>query len=83
MKKDIYIFLAILSFDDGISVKFPDLPGCITCVNTTDNSIDNAKEALGLHIYGLEEYNELIPEPINIKDLKLGNNEILGYYANS
>lgn len=46
LKKDIYIFLAILSFDDGISVKFPDLPGCITCVNTTDNSIDNAKEAI-------------------------------------
>ncbi|MEG2362535.1 MAG: type II toxin-antitoxin system HicB family antitoxin [Terrisporobacter sp.] len=77
MKKDIYIFLAVLSFDDdGVSVEFPDLPGCITCGDTTEDAIKNAKEALGLHIYGLEEDNELIPEPTNIKDLKLENNEI-------
>lgn len=77
MKKDIYIFPAILSFeDDGISVEFPDLPGCITCGETTEEAINNAKEALGLHIYGLEEDNELIPEATNIKDLKLENNEI-------
>ncbi|MEG2246460.1 MAG: type II toxin-antitoxin system HicB family antitoxin [Peptostreptococcaceae bacterium] len=71
MKKDIYIFPAVLSFaDDGVSVEFPDLPGCITCGDTTEDAIKNAKEALGLHIYGLEEDNELIPEPTNIKDLK-------------
>lgn len=77
MKKDIYVFPAVLSFDDdGISVEFPDLPGCITCGDDTEEAIKNAKEALGLHIYGLEEDNELIPEPTNIKDLKLENNEI-------
>lgn len=77
MKKDIYVFPAILSFDDnGISVEFPDLPGCLTCGDTTEDAINNAKEALGLHIYGLEEDNEFIPKPTNIKDLKLENNEI-------
>lgn len=77
MKKDIYIFPAVLSFDDdGVSVEFPDLPGCITCGDDTEEAIKNAKEALGLHIYGLEEDNELIPEPTNIKDLHLENNEI-------
>lgn len=77
MKKDIYVFPAVLSFDDnGISVEFPDLPGCLTCGDTTEDAINNAKEALGLHIYGLEEDNEFIPKPTNIKDLKLENNEI-------
>ena len=77
MKKDIYIFPAILSYDDdGISVEFPDLPGCLTCGDTTEETIERAKEALGLHIYGMEEDNELIPEPTNIKDLNLETNQI-------
>lgn len=77
MKKDIYIFPAILSYDDdGISVEFPDLPGCLTCGDTTEEVIERAKEALGLHIYGMEEDNELIPEPTNIKDLNLETNQI-------
>lgn len=77
MKKDIYAFPAILSFEnDGISVDFPDLPGCLTCGDTTEEALERAKEALGLHIYGLEEDNELIPEPTSVKDLKLENNQI-------
>ncbi len=77
MKKDIYIFPAILSYDDdGISVEFPDLPGCLTCGDTTEEAIERLKEALGLHIYGMEEDNELIPEPTNIKDLNLETNQI-------
>ena len=77
MKRDIYTFPAILSFDDdGISVKFPDLPGCITCSETIEYAINNAKEELGLHIYGLEKDNEFIPEATNINDLKLENNEM-------
>ncbi len=77
MKRDIYTFPAILSFDDdGISVKFPDLPGCITCSETIEYAINNAKEVLGLHIYGLEKDNEFIPEATNINDLKLENNEM-------
>lgn len=77
MKRDIYTFPAILSFDDdGISVKFPDLPGCITCSETIEYAINNTKEVLGLHIYGLEKDNEFIPEATNINDLKLENNEM-------
>ena len=54
MKKDFYTFPAILSFDeDGISVEFPDLPGCLTCGDNTEEAINRAKEALGLHLYGV------------------------------
>ncbi|MEG1286396.1 MAG: type II toxin-antitoxin system HicB family antitoxin [Bacilli bacterium] len=77
MKKDIYIFPAILSFDeDGISVEFPDLPGCLTCGDSTEEAISRAKEALGLHLYGMEEDNDLIPEPTNIKNLHLEYDQI-------
>jgi predicted RNase H-like HicB family nuclease len=45
--KDRYIYPAILSFDaDGISVEFPDLPGCYTCGSTQDEAYDMAKDAL-------------------------------------
>ena len=77
LKKDIYIFPAILSFDeDGISVEFPDLPGCLTCGNSTEEAINRAKEALGLHLYGMEEDNEFIPDPTDIKDLYLDKGQI-------
>jgi len=77
LKKDNYIFPAILSFDDdGISVEFPDLPGCLTFGDSTQEAINRAKEALALHIYGMEEDNELIPEPTDIKNLKLESNQI-------
>lgn len=77
MKKDFYTFPAILSFDeDGISVEFPDLPGCLTCGDSTEEAINRAKEALGLHLYGMEEDNDLIPEPTDIKDLFLETGQI-------
>ena len=77
MKKDFYTFPAILSFDeDGISVEFPDLPGCLTCGDNTEEAINRAKEALGLHLYGMEEDNDLIPEPTDIKDLFLETGQI-------
>ncbi|MBU5317909.1 type II toxin-antitoxin system HicB family antitoxin, partial [Clostridium bornimense] len=34
---------------DGISIEFPDLPGCLTCGDDIDEAIKTAKECLGLH----------------------------------
>ena len=75
-KDDIYIYPSIFSFDeDGISVEFPDLEGCFTCGDTTQEAITNAKEAMGLHLFGMEEDNETIPAPTDIKDIKLEDNQ--------
>lgn len=75
-KDDIYIYPSIFSFDDdGISVEFPDLEGCFTCGDTTQEAITNAKEAMGLHLFGMEEDNETIPEPTDIRDIKLKDNQ--------
>ena len=77
MKKDCYVYPAIFTYeDDGISVEFPDLPGCLTCADTTKEAIKMAKEALGLHLYGIEEENETLPVASNIRDLSLEKNQI-------
>jgi predicted RNase H-like HicB family nuclease len=47
----ILVYNAIFTYDeDGISVYFPDLPGCITCGYSTDEAIQMAKEALELYL---------------------------------
>lgn len=71
MKKDKYIYPALFSYDeDGISVEFPDLPGCFTCADTVDEAIKNAKDAMGLHLYGMERDNDEIPIPSSIHEIK-------------
>lgn len=76
MKKDKYIYPAIFSFDDdGISVEFPNLPGCLTCGNSEDEAIRMAKEAMGLHLYGMERDNDEIPVPKTIADIKTEDNQ--------
>ena len=70
MEKKRYVFPAILYYDkDGISIEFPDLPGCLPCADTAENAIANAKEALGLHLYGMEQDNEPIPAPTPVEDI--------------
>lgn len=39
----------------GYCVTFKDLPGCITEGETLEESLLMAKEALELHLYGLEQ----------------------------
>lgn len=77
MKNDYYIYPAIFSHeDDGISIEFPDLPGCLSCADDTEEAIKMAKEALGLHLYGIEEEGGAIPVASSINDLSLKKNQI-------
>lgn len=78
MYKDLYIFPAIFEYaDDGISVEFPDLPGCFTCGETTEEAIKNAKEALELHLFGMEKDGEVIPNPTPIDKIKIEKNQVI------
>ncbi|ATW25552.1 type II toxin-antitoxin system HicB family antitoxin [Candidatus Formimonas warabiya] len=75
--KDYYIFPALFEYaSDGISIEFPDLPGCLPCAGNTEEAIKNAKEALALHLWGMEQDNELIPEPTHIHELHFSGNQI-------
>ena len=68
--KDVYRYWAIFSFaDDGITVEFPDLPGCITCGTTAEEAFQQAKDALALHLYGMEQDHEEVPEPPSLESL--------------
>ena len=76
--KDYYVYPAIFSYEeDGISIEFPDLPGCLPCADTTEEAMKNAKEALGLHLYGMETDNEVIPNPSKITDLTVEKNSVI------
>lgn len=70
--KDNYVFPAVFDVDsDGISIFFPDLPGCLPCADTMEEAFKNAREALQLHLFGMEEDGEEIPEPTPVQDIKL------------
>ena len=79
MLKDRYSYVAIFSYDeDGISIEFPDLPGCLPCADKgdTEGALRNAREALGLHIWGMEQDGEALPVPTPITELHLSSNEV-------
>lgn len=77
-KKDRYIYPAIFDYSsDGISVEFPDLPGCFTCGDTEEEAFKMAKEAMALHLYGLEQENEEIPQPSKVSEIQTENNQVI------
>lgn len=77
MVKDRYSYVALFSYDDdGISIDFPDLPGCCPCADSTEEALKNAKEALGLHIWGMEQDGEELPNASPITQLTLSHNQI-------
>lgn len=66
-----YAYPAFFYFDDdGISIEFPDLPGCLPCAKTQEEAFHVAKEAMGLHLFGLEIDGDEIPAPSPIGELK-------------
>ena len=68
--RDSYQYPAIFYPDpDGISIEFPDLPGCLPCADTIEEAFHNAKEALGLHLYAMEKDGDEIPAPSAVHDL--------------
>ena len=77
--KDRYSYVAIFNYEeDGIAIEFPDLPGCFPCAekDDTESALKNAKEALGLHIWGMEQDGEELPVPLAITDISLEKNQI-------
>ena len=70
MYPNFYAYPAFFYYDDdGISIEFPDLPGCLPCAGSSEEAFRNAKEALGLHLYGMEQDGDVIPPPTPVKDL--------------
>jgi len=72
-----YRFIAIFSYyEDGISITFPDLPGCVSHGETEQEAMSAAKDVLLLHLWGMEQDNENIPIPSSLRSLTLDRNEV-------
>jgi len=66
-----YAFPAFFYYDaDGIAIEFPDLPGCLPCAMTTEEAFHNAREALGLHLFSMEQDGDAIPNPTPVNELR-------------
>ena len=48
---------------DNFSAYVPDLPGCVTTGKTVEEVERNMREAIELHIEGMREDGQAIPEP--------------------
>ena len=55
--------VVIESGPDNLSAYVPDLPGCVTTGKTVEEVEQNIREAIGLHLEGMVEDGEPIPEP--------------------
>ena len=79
MQKPIsYRYPAIFYYDDdGISMDFPDLPGCLPCAENTEEAVNNAEECLALHLYGMEQDGDEIPKPTDIREIKPGSGGVI------
>lgn len=76
MKKDYYIYPAIFEYEKkGISISFPDLPGCISCAKDDEEALYMAKDALGLYIVCAEEDGEVLPIPTKLNKIILNQNQ--------
>ena len=76
MKKDYYIYPAIFEYEKkGISISFPDLPGCISCAKDDEEALYMAKDALGLYIVCAEEDGEVLPIPTKLNKINLKQNQ--------
>jgi predicted RNase H-like HicB family nuclease len=64
-----YIALIRKGRGTDFGVDFPDFPGCITAGRTLDEAVAMAREALALHIRGMAEDGDAIPDPGNLETI--------------
>ncbi|UNO49063.1 type II toxin-antitoxin system HicB family antitoxin [Alicyclobacillus acidoterrestris] len=78
MAQDRYVYPAIFDYaDNGISIEFPDLPGCLPCGDITTEALKNVREAMALHLYEMEQDGDPIPEPTPINKLRVAENQVV------
>ncbi|NLL36104.1 MAG: type II toxin-antitoxin system HicB family antitoxin [Fretibacterium sp.] len=77
-KPDRYRYPAFLGLDETTGryyILFPDLPGCTTTGDTEDEALACAREALSLHLFGMEDDGDEIPAPSPFMGLAGENGE--------
>lgn len=76
-KPDRYLYPAVFTYEDGydIAVTFPDLPGCTTSGADDAEAMEMAREALGLHLWSMEDDKDEIPAPTPLCKVLLEKDE--------
>ncbi len=61
-------YIALIHKDEGsdYGVSFPDFQGCVTAGETLDEAHRFAAEALALHLRGMGQEGEAVPEPSSL-----------------
>lgn len=74
---DSYLYPVVFTYeeDNTISITFPDLPGCVSCADTETEALHNAREALGGHLWCMEQDGDPIPAPSTLLSVPLEDNE--------
>lgn len=74
---DTYLYPVVFTYEDDstISITFPDLPGCVSCADTEAEALQNAREALGGHLWCMEQDGDSIPAPSSLLTVPLEANE--------
>jgi predicted RNase H-like HicB family nuclease len=52
----------------GYGAYVPDLPGCVAAGATVDETARLIREAIAMHLQGMREDGEAIPEPSTVTD---------------
>ena len=70
---DKYIFPAVFDpcKEGGYCITFPDLPGIVTEGDTLEEAFSMARDALELHLWGMEDDGDPIPEPSLPNEIEL------------
>ena len=69
-RPDFYSYIAILDYEkDGVHITFPDLPGCVSFGKNEADAVKQAREVLALHLWGMEDDDELPPAASSIKEI--------------
>ncbi|MFA7237979.1 MAG: type II toxin-antitoxin system HicB family antitoxin [Phycisphaeraceae bacterium] len=78
-----WTYPVVLHKDKGsdFGVIVPDLPGCFSAGRTVDEALAMARQAIELHVEGLIEDGEPIPEPGNIEQHRRNGDYAGGTWA--
>jgi predicted RNase H-like HicB family nuclease len=64
-----YLVVIERAEDESVSAYVPDLPGCVSCGDSIEESTALIREAIQLHVESLRQHNEPVPSPSAIGQL--------------
>ncbi len=67
--------------DGKYSIRFPDIPGCVTSGNSIADGISMAEDALAFMLYDYEVDGEQVPEPSTADKIEIPANGFVNYIS--